>query len=302
MNTTPSVARKICFAVPGSKHYETADYLNTQDSFANISITGTVCHCRCEHCRGKLLETMLPAATLQEFYTQIDILAAKGCRGILISGGSDENGEVPLAPFAPGIVYARQKGLKVLVHSGIISKDTAAALKQAGIDQVLLDIIGDESTIRDIYHLKNSPEDYYEAMKNCYEAGLDFVPHVVVGLNKGKISGEYRALEMIKKANPSVVVIVVLKPMRGTPMEDISPPAINEVACLFKHARELFQRSILTLGCAKPAGRYKEELEKIAVDYHADVIAFPSEKTIEYARAQGLDILFKEECCSSCCQ
>lgn len=302
MKQTSQGLSKICFAVPGSKHYETADYLNSQDSFANISITGTACNCRCEHCRGKLLETMLPAATLEEFYEVIDGLAAKGCRGVLVSGGSDEKGEVPLAPFAPGIVYARQKGLKVLAHGGIISKNTAAALKQAEVDQVLLDIIGDEATIRDIYHLKNSPEDYYEAMKNCQEAGLDFVPHVVVGLNKGKISGEYHALEMIKKADPRVVVIVVLKPMRGTPLEDIAPPAIEEVASLLKHARGLFQRNILTLGCAKPGGRYKAELEKIAIDNRVDVIAFPSEKTVEYARKEGLDILFKEECCSSCCQ
>lgn len=300
MNRTITGKKKICFAVPGSKHFETCNYTNNKNSFANISITGTTCSCRCEHCRGKLLETMIPAVTSEEFYTVVDNLVGKGCRGILVSGGSDEKGEVPLAPFAPGLKYARERGLKVLVHCGIISKATAVALKNAEVNQVLMDIIGDESTIEEIYHLDKKPQDYFEVMINCRDAGLDFVPHVVIGLNHGKIRGEYEALEMIKKANPRVVVLVVIKPTRGTPMEKINPPSINDVALLIKHARQLFYGSILTLGCAKPVGCYKEELEKIAVDNDVDIIAFPAEGTVEYARMKGFEIFYKEECCSSC--
>lgn len=108
MNQPVSGIRKICFAVPGSKYYETDVYTNNQNSFANISITGTACSCRCEHCRGKLLETMIPAVTVDDFCAVIDKLVGKGCKGILVSGGSNENGEVPLIPFAPGIAYARK--------------------------------------------------------------------------------------------------------------------------------------------------------------------------------------------------
>lgn len=300
MNQTVTGMRKICFAVPGSKHYETYDYTNNQNSFANISITGTTCSCRCEHCRGKLLETMIPAVTLDEFYTVVDNLIGKGCKGVLVSGGSDEKGEVPLIPFSPGLKYARERGLKVLVHCGIISKATSVALKKAGVNQVLMDIIGDESTIKEIYHLERKPKDYLEAMLNCRDAELDFVPHVVIGLNHGEIRGEYEALEMIKKANPRVLVLVVLKPTRGTLMEKTNPPSISEVSLLIKRARELFYENILTLGCAKPVGLYKEELEKIAVDNGVDVIAFPTEETVEYARMKGFEIVYKEECCSSC--
>jgi uncharacterized radical SAM superfamily protein len=45
---------------------------------------------------------------------------------------------------------------------------------------------------------------------------------------------------------------------------------------------------------------YKEELEKMVIDYGVDAIAFPSEKTVEYAKDKGLIPIFKEECCSSC--
>lgn len=300
MITDRGVARKIYFAVPGSKYYESEYYKNSPNSFANISITGTKCSCRCAHCHGKLLESMIQTVSLEEFYTVIDGLVDKGCQGVLVSGGCNDNGEVPLAPFASGIAYARKKGLKVLAHCGIISKSTAYVLKEAGVNQVLMDIIGDESTIRAIYHLDRQPQDYYEAMMNCREFGLDFVPHVVMGLNYGKIKGEYRALEMIRKAEADVVVLVVFRPMRGTPMEYIDPLPVAEAALIVKHSRTMFPTSLLNLGCAKPAGMYKEELEKTAIDSGVDAIAFPSDKTIEYAQSKGLVIIYKEECCSMC--
>jgi uncharacterized radical SAM superfamily protein len=218
----------------------------------------------------------------------------------LVSGGCDDQGEVPLIPFAPGIAYAREKGLKVLAHCGIISKSTAIVLKEVGVNQVLMDIIGDVNTIRDIYHLERKPQDYYEAMQNCREVDLDFVPHVVMGLYYGQIKGEYQALEMIKKAEPRVLVLVVFRPMRGTPMEKTSILQVSKAALIVKHARIMFPRCMINLGCAKPAGLYKEELEKMVIDYGVDAIAFPSEKTVEYAKDKGLIPIFKEECCSSC--
>jgi hypothetical protein len=242
---------------------------------------------------------MIAAESVSDFYSVIDTLAAKGCKGVLVSGGCDDQGEVPLIPFAPGIAYAREKGLKVLTHCGIISKSTAIVLKEVGVNQVLMDIIGDESTIRDVYHLERKPQDYYEAMMNCREVDLDFVPHVVLGLNFGKIKGEYLALEMIRKADPRVLVLVVFRPIRGTPMERTDPLTVIEAASIVKHARTMFPGSVLNLGCIKPAGVYKEELEKIAIDCGVNAIAFPSEKTVEYARAKGLLMIYKEECCSS---
>lgn len=300
MSLSRAKSQAIYFAVPGVKHYETEEYANNRFSFANISITGTECSCRCKHCGGKLLESMLPAFTLEEFREVIDNLAGKGCKGILVSGGADKNGEVPLLEFAPGMAYAKEKGLKVLAHSGIISRATAAALKRAGVDQVLMDIIGDESTIREIYHLKRQPADYYEAMINCRAVGLGFVPHIVAGLYYGRLQGEYQALEMIRQAKPRVLVLVVFTPVRGTAMEFECPAPVQEIGRLIQKARAALPDTVLTLGCAKPAGIYKEELEKLAVDSGVDVIAFPSESTINYCRLKGLNLIFKEECCSTC--
>lgn len=291
---------KICFAVPGAKHYETTHYTNCRNSFVHVSVTGTECSLQCEHCQGKLLEGMLPAASPQELRELINDLIKKGCRGILLSGGADQQGEVPLRPFAGEIAYARQRGLKVLVHCGLISRESAGELQRAGVQQALMDIIGDKETIRDVYHLDRPPRDYLQAMLNCREAGLDFAPHVVMGLNFGRISGEYRALEMIQQAGARVLVLVVFTPMRGTNMGICAPVPVEEAVRLVRQAREMLPDARITLGCAKPPGRYREVLEKAAVDCGIDVIAFPAARTVEYAEACGHDTTYKEECCSAC--
>ncbi|MGD0152276.1 MAG: radical SAM protein [Thermacetogeniaceae bacterium] len=289
---------KIVFAAPGAKHYQNRFYANHARSFVNLSVTGTACACNCAHCRGKLLETMIPASTPEALRRQVERLAAQGCRGILVSGGADAAGEVPLLPFAGTLKRARELGLRVLVHSGLISRSTAGALKEAGVDQVLLDVIGDEDTIREVYHLDRKPHHYLEAMLNCREAGLNIAPHLVIGLHYGTIRGELNALEMIRQASPQALVLVILSPLSGTGMNGTAPPPVEEVACVIGTGRLLNPDAPLTLGCARPPGAYKRAIEKLAVDCGVDAIAYPDESTVLYARRRGLAACFTEECCS----
>lgn len=289
---------RIVFSAPGAKHYQNRFFKNSRSSFVNISITGKACACRCAHCRGKLLESMLPAATPQEMCRLVDRLVERGCRGILVSGGADADGEVPLPPFADVIRYAKEKGLRVLVHTGLVRRETAAFLREAGVDQVLLDVLGDEETIRRVYHLDRSPEDYLEAMLICREVGLEIAPHVVIGLHYGRILGEMDALEMISRVDPQAVVLVILTPMKGTEMAGVEPPPLEEAARVIAAARILNPDVHLTLGCARPSGRYKQQIERLAVDCGVNAIAYPDEATVIYAQARGLRTVFSEECCS----
>lgn len=290
-------AQRIYFSAPGAKHYENRYYANHRFSFVNLSVTGRACSCRCAHCGGKLLETMIPAPTPGEMRRVIDQLKKKECRGILVSGGADSRGEVPLLPFAEALAYAKQQGMRVLVHSGLIGRETAVGLKKAGVDQVLLDVIGDESTIREVYHLDRKPQDYFKALLTCREAGLETAPHLVIGLHYGRIRGELQALKMIKKASPQVLVLVILTPMRGTEMAGAEPPPAEEAAQVIGMARILNPSIPLSLGCARPGGEYKRKIEKLAVDCGVDGIAFPAETTVEYAVRKGLQPVYSEECC-----
>lgn len=287
----------IWFPAPGSRHYECGRFRNHPYSFANLSITGRLCTCRCEHCNAKLLQTMIPVETPDKMCRMVDRLIERGCRGILVSGGADCRGEVPFDDFARSIRYARQQRLTVLVHSGILQKERAVMLKDCGVSQVLFDVIGHEQTIQQVYHLDRTPEDYLHSMMVCREAGLDFAPHVVVGLHFGKILGEYRALRMIGEMKPGSLVIVILTPTSGTGMSKISPPELVEVEGVLESARRWNPDTFLTLGCARPPGIYRSRVEMMAIDHGFNGIAFPGDIAVEHASSRGLIPVFTEECC-----
>jgi uncharacterized radical SAM superfamily protein len=216
----------------------------------------------------------------------------------LVSGGADANGRVPLDPFLEAIHDAVKKGLDIVVHSGLIDRSTAQGLKQAGVSQVMMDIIGDEQTIQQVYHLNAKPDDYMQAMLNCREAGLSIAPHIVIGLHFGRILGEKRALQMIAAAAPSCLALVVLTPTKNTGMASISPPPLSGVEEIMMAARNMNLDLPLTLGCARPAGSYKKDVEKMAVDLAVNGIAYPEESTVRYTLNKGLTPVFVEECCS----
>jgi len=289
---------EIYFSAPGAKHYENEYFKNHKSAFVNLSVTGSNCACRCEHCAGRLLESMVATPSPEEMKLVIDRLVKHDCQGILVSGGANSQGEVPLLPFAGMLAYAHEKGLKVLVHSGLVKKETAAALREAGVDQVLMDIIGDRETIRQVYHLDQEPEQYLQSMLNCRNEGLQIAPHVIIGLHFGQIRGEFNALQMIQQAEPETVLLPVLTPACGTAMADIRPPQLDDAVKVLATARVLHPGTAISLGCARPPGIYKRQLEIRAVDCGVNGIAYPDESTVKYSGSRGLKPVFNEECCS----
>ena len=153
---------ELTFSIPGTVAYQDASLPFHKDRFAAISVTGTHCDLRCGHCEGKLLEPMIPAEDAETLSRTVDRLRSEGALGILLSGGANRNGEVPLEKFITSIRKMKEtdSSFRIIVHTGLIKRETAKDLKDAGVDQVLLDMIGDERTIHEIYHLKRRVEDY----------------------------------------------------------------------------------------------------------------------------------------------
>jgi len=54
----------------------------------------------------------------------------------------------------------------------------------------------------------------------------------------------------------------------------------------------------LVLGCMRPKGRGKGEIDVLAVEAGVNAIAFPAEKAIKQAESLGLEISFSSLCCS----
>ena len=101
-------------------HFDTPFYKSSGAyGFPGISVTGGDCQLNCEHCRGRLLESMIPATTPQELYDVCMDIRGKGGDGCLISGGSLKDGSVPLIEFMPVIRRIKQElQLKIVMHTG----------------------------------------------------------------------------------------------------------------------------------------------------------------------------------------
>jgi len=241
---------------------------------------------------------MLPAPTPDDLLTLGQRLVERGCEGVLISGGANADGTVPLKPHLPAIARLKEWGLRVLVHTGLLDRETAKGLKAASVDQVLFDVVGDAATIQQVFHLNRSPADYAEVLALLRDLEIPVAPHVVIGLHFGRLRGELAALEMIGRYGANVIVLVVLRPLPHTPMAGlpgVEPEAVGRLAAV---ARLLNPTIPLTLGCARPAGHAKIEIERWAVLAGINSIAYPDPATVRLARKLGLRTSFVESCCT----
>jgi uncharacterized radical SAM superfamily protein len=289
---------ELTFSIPGTVAYQDASLPFHKDRFAAISVTGTHCDLRCGHCEGKLLEPMIPAEDAETLSRTVDRLRSEGALGILLSGGANRNGEVPLEKFIPSIrkIKEMDPSFRIIVHTGLIKRETAKDLKEAGVDQILLDMIGDEKTIHEIYHLKRRVEDYEETLFMLKEMGHRLAPHIIIGHHFGEIRGEWRALEIVTRVGVETIVLVILKPLMKN--DQFKTPTPEETSKITAVARILNPVIPIRMGCIRPAHPWKVEMEKGAIDSGVNTIAYPLQGTIDYAKEIGLKTEFIEMCCS----
>ncbi len=289
---------RLTFSIPGTVTYQDGRISSQKNRFPAVSVTGPHCALHCEHCKGKLLESMIPLDHPEEFSQTIGRLRSQGALGILISGGANPNGEVPLDKFIPSIqeIKKRDPSFKFVVHTGLINREVAMGLKEAGVDQILIDVIGDDATIQEIYHLNKRVQDYEETLWMLKEIGHRLAPHIIIGHHFGEIRGEWKALEIVTQVGVETLVLVVLKPLRGKNSWRIPTP--EEVSKISAIARLLNPTLPIRMGCIRPAHPSKAEMEKGAIDSGVNTLALPLQGTIEYVRALGLETQFIEMCCS----
>jgi lipoyl synthase len=264
-----------------------------------LSITGEKCDLGCEHCKGSLLKTM-PAAATPEMLLRLGREAAeRGDRGILVTGGCDSNGRLPWKEFVPAIrTLKAETDLAISVHTGQIDRETARALKESGVDQALVDIIGDDATAREVHHLAHGMISIRHTIESLTSVGLEIIPHIVFGIHYGREKGETAALQMLKEFPLKKYVVVVIVPARGTPMVAVQPPPPERVAAFLATARLELPELESSLGCARPRGFYRHALDVLAVRAGINSLALPSEPALEEARQRGLNIVYRETCCS----
>ncbi|MCW4021260.1 MAG: radical SAM protein [Candidatus Bathyarchaeota archaeon] len=291
--------RKIRFYAPSFAHYHNKYFRSSRTTFPSISITGNFCSLNCGHCGAKILETMIPVQTPNELIEACTKIKEAGADGCLISGGCLPDGSVPIGRFVDAVAeIKRSLGLTVVAHTGLINVEAARRLKEVGVDAVSIDIIGSDETIREVYNLDASVRDYEESLKALEAAGMPFTPHVLVGLHYGDLRGEVDALKMIGKHGPSALILIAFFPVRGTLMENVTPPSPETIIEVLVQARLMMPKVPLVLGCARPKGEHRKKTDVLAVEAGVNAIAFPSIEAVERAGELGLETSFSSLCCS----
>lgn len=287
-----NLGKQITFFLPGMFIYN-----NRSGKYPAVSITGGDCELNCDHCRAKILAPMLSVKTPDLLVERCLQLARKGNVGVLISGGCDKEGRLPWRSFVAAIEeIKKQTDLFVSIHSGIIDLPTAVALKNAGVDQALIDVIGDDQTFQDIYHVDFGVSRIHAALDALQKAGIPIVPHIVCGLHYGRINGEKEALDMVSNFEVEQLVIVSLMNIPGTPLWKTKPLKAEAVAEIIATARFKMPQVKISMGCARQRGN--TDLELLAIDAGINRLALPSEEAIQRAKHYGLKIRYQSTCCS----
>lgn len=250
-----------------------------------ISLTGTRCQLNCAHCGGYYLRHMVPV-------WKANSTVATSC---LISGGCDTQGRVPVTSHLDAIARLRP-GRVMNWHSGLIGREEAKSI--AGfVDVISFDFVGDNQTIEEVYGLQAAVQDYVDTYRLLRSFAL-VVPHITVGLRGGRLAGEYAALDILDKLGADALTFIVLVPTPGTRYEGCRPPAPIEVADLIATARVRFPSIPLHLGCMRPRGSYRDELDPLAVQAGVNAIVSPSRTASTMADELGLMAERSEECCA----
>ena len=218
-----------------------------------------------------------------------------GATSCLISGGCDTRGRVPVTTHLD-LVSGLRPGRVMNWHSGLIGREEAEAIAPY-VDIVSFDFVGDDRTIEEVYGLQAGVKDYIEAYQLLRSYAL-VVPHITVGLRGGQLSGEYQALEVLQELSVEALTLNVLIPTPGTRYADCAPPSPGEVAELIAAARLRFPSILIQLGCMRPRGAYRDDLDPLAVRAGVNAIVSPSRAAVALAEGLGLVGERSEECCA----
>jgi hypothetical protein len=292
---------RLRFSTPTFKEYDTSDVKGCgKNSFPAFSITAGGCALDCDHCQAKILEPMIPATKPEMLDQKVrDLILLQGLQGFLLSGGSNKRNEIRYERFYPVIEGLKRDfpDLKIAIHTALTDEAGAKRMESAGVDTAMMDVIGSDETIKQVYHLDRPVEDFEATLAALTATKMEISPHIVIGLHYGELRGEGRALEMVARYPVNALVLVVIMPFYAKP-GTFKTPATADVGRIFIDAREKLGDRQLLLGCARPPGLHKQVTDAYAVMAGLDGIAFPAEGAVQVAEATGRDWHQEHACCS----
>lgn len=266
-------------------HHPSSMLLIRPSATASISVTGTRCALNCAHCGGRYLQHM-------QSIQSVDLRSAKSC---LISGGCDARGVVPIGVHAQSITLLGRDH-RLNLHLGLMDASDLLRLR-IPVDVISMDVVGDRQTALEVYGLDVTLDRYMAQLDALREIG-PVVPHITIGLHAGQIRGEYAAIDALRERPTDRLVFIVLIPTAGTRYADCDPPPLEEVADVLSYARCALPECRIYLGCMRPHGRYRQQLDVLAVRAGVNAIVNPTRAGEQAVQAAGLSVIWGDECCA----
>jgi len=293
--------RPIRFSTPTFKDYASTELKGcSRNSFPSFSITGGACGLNCDHCQAEILKPMIAATSPAMLEQKVrHLVATQNLQGFLLSGGSNRRNEIPYERYYPVVERLKRDFpfMSIAIHTALTDEAGARAMEAAGVDTAMMDVIGAEETIRDVYHLDRPVEDFESTLAALCATSMKVSPHIVVGLHYGRILGEPNALDIVSRHRVEALVLVVVMPFYARPGLYEVPDAA-EVGRIFGEARRRLDDRQVLLGCARPPGLHKRAVDAYAVMAGLDGIAFPADGVVGVARAVGRPFHQEHACCS----
>lgn len=293
--------RMVRFSTPTFKEYESSELDSCgKNSFPAFSITAGGCALMCDHCEARILEPMIPAIRPEHLDQKVrHLVQTENLQGFLLSGGSNKRNEIRYTRYYPVIEQLKRDfpHLRVAIHTALTDETGAREMESAGVDVAMLDIIGAEETIRDVYHLDRPVDDFEATLAALCSTNMQISPHIVIGLHYGRILGEENALDILARHPTHALVLVVIMPFYAKP-GTFETPDTTEVGRIFLEARRRLPERQVLLGCARPPGMHKRVTDAYAVMAGLDGIAFPADGAVAVADMTGRPFHQAHACCS----
>lgn len=289
------------FSTPTFREYQSTELVGcSKNSFPAFSVTAGACALMCDHCEAKILTPMIPATTPEMLDQKVrQLVDSQDLQGFLLSGGSNKRNEIRYPLFYPVIEKLKMDfpDLNIAIHSGLINEAGAKSMEAAGVDTAMMDMIGAEETIRDVYHLDRPVADFEATLAALCTTTMNITPHIVIGLHYGRIIGESNALDIIARYDTQALVLVVIMPFyarAGT----FATPDTSDIGHIFSAARQRLANRQVLLGCARPPGMHKRVTDTYAIMAGLDGIAFPADGAVAVAKAIGRPFHQEHACCA----
>jgi hypothetical protein len=294
-------SRPIRFSTPTFKEYSSTELSGcNKNSFPAFSITAAACGLNCDHCQKKILEPMIPATRPEILDQKVRrLIDTEGLNGFLLSGGSNKRNEINYSRYLPVVEKLKEDypDLKVAIHSALLDEKRANAMESAGVDTVMMDVIGAQETINEVYNLDRAVDDFEATLAALCTTSMEVTPHIVVGLHYGHILGEANALDMVSRYPITALVLVVIMPFYARPGTFVTPET-SDVGRIFGEARQRIPDQQVLLGCARPPGMHKRVTDAYAIMAGLDGIAFPADGAVSVAHTIGRPFTQAHSCCS----